>query len=160
MKNSLEIQYLPIAAVRPSPHAARQHSGAQQRKLKSLIEKFGQVAPIIVDASKTIVDGHAVYDAVHALGHDEIAVVIVHNRNGAEIRALRLALNRISEETKWENGKLKSEFEALLTLGFELDVNKNPRLWYQLATMRVEDVVKRGVGVGEGGGGGGGVEIK
>src|SRR5689334_5072601 len=68
MKNALEILHLPVGAVKPSPHGARQHSGAQRRKLKSLIEKFGQVAPIIIDAANRIVDGHAVYDAVCELG--------------------------------------------------------------------------------------------
>ena len=122
MKNSLEILHLPIASVKPSPHSARQHSAAQRRKLKTLIEKFGQVTPILIDNANVIIDGHAVYDAVRDLGYDEIAVVAVHNRSDAEIRALRLAVNRIGEETKWDNAKLKGEFEDLLQLGFELDL--------------------------------------
>lgn len=122
MKNSLDSNYLPIGAVAPSPHAARTHSKAQRRKLKALIEKFGQVAPIIVDHANVIVDGHAVYDALRELGFDEVAVVVVQNRSDAEIRALRLALNRIGEEAKWDNAKLKQEFEDLLQLGFDLDL--------------------------------------
>jgi ParB-like chromosome segregation protein Spo0J len=85
MKNSLQIQYLSMGAVKPSPHAARDHSASQRRKLKNLLQKFGQIAPIILDANRQIVDGHAVYETLRDLGHDEIAVVVVENRTDAEI---------------------------------------------------------------------------
>jgi ParB-like chromosome segregation protein Spo0J len=53
------------------------------------------VTPIIVDAANVIVDGHAVHVGLQELGYDEIAVVVAHNRDPSEIRALRLALNRL-----------------------------------------------------------------
>ena len=99
MKNSLEVLYPSITTVKPSPHAARQHNRVQRRKLNSLIAKFGQVTPIIVDENYVIVDGHAVYEALLELGYDQIAVIVVANRTEAEIRALRLALNRIGQDT-------------------------------------------------------------
>jgi DNA modification methylase len=122
MKNSIEIIYPLISAVKPSPHAARQHNRHQQRKLKSLLTKFGQVTPIIVDENYAIVDGHAVYETMVELGYDEIAVVVVANRTEAEIRALRLALNRVSQDTQWDAPKLKAEFEALIALSFDLEL--------------------------------------
>jgi hypothetical protein len=121
VKNSLEILYPPISSVKPSPHAARKHNRRQRRKLKALLTKFGQVTPIIVDESYVILDGHAVYETLLELGNEEIAVIVVHNRNEAEIRALRLALNRVGQEAKWDHAKLKAEFEALLNLGFDLE---------------------------------------
>jgi len=122
VKNSLEILYPPISAVKPSPHASRQHNRHQRRKLKSLLTKFGQVTPIIVDETYVIVDGHAVYETMVELGYDAIAVVVVANRAEAEIRTLRLALNRICQDTKWDDTKLKIEIEALLSLGFDVDL--------------------------------------
>lgn len=80
------------------------------------------MVPIIVDGNHTIVDGHAVYETMVELGYDEIAVVVVANRTEAEIRALRLALNRISQDTQWDDSKLKIEFEALVSLGFDMDL--------------------------------------
>lgn len=123
MKNSLQIQYLSMAAVMPSPHAARQHSAGQRRKLKNLLQKFGQVAPIIIDVHNEIVDGHAVYETLRDLGHDEIAVVIVENRTDVEIRALRLALNRVAQDAVWDDAKLRGEFEYLINVGFDLDLS-------------------------------------
>lgn len=122
-KNSLEIVYLKATAIKPSPHAARQHSAAQRRKLKNLLQKFGQVAPIVLDANHQIIDGHAIYETLRELGHDEIAVTIVENRTEAEIRALRLALNRIAQDTVWDDAKLRGEFEYLISVGFDCDLS-------------------------------------
>ena len=122
MKNSLEILYPSIKTLKPSPHTARQHNRHQRRKLTGLLKRFGQVMPIIVDENYAIVDGHAVYETMVELGYDEIAVVVVANRTEAEIRALRLALNRICQDTQWDAPKLKAEFEALIALSFDLDL--------------------------------------
>lgn len=72
--------------------------------------------------SEKIVDGHAVHAALQELGYDEVQVVVVHNRTDAEIRALRLALNRLGEDSKWDAAKLKGEFDALMSLGFDLEL--------------------------------------
>jgi DNA modification methylase len=124
LKNALEIIYLPATALKPSPHAARQHGGAQRRKLKSILSRFGQVVPLPVDATTgALIDGHAVFDILVELGYDEIAVVRLENRSEAEIRALRLALNRVGQDAVWDREKLRGEFEYLLSAGFDLDLS-------------------------------------
>jgi ParB-like chromosome segregation protein Spo0J len=123
VKNSLDVIYLPATAIKPSHHAARRHSRAQRRKLKAIVSHFGQVIPLLMDgATGTLIDGHAVFDALVELGHDEIAVVRLENRSEAEVRALRLALNRVAQDTVWDDAKLRGEFEYLVNVGFELDL--------------------------------------
>lgn len=76
-----------------------------------------------VDAvTGTLIDGHAVFETLVELGHDEIAVVRLQNRTEAEIRALRLALNRIGQDAVWDDARLRGEFEYLISTGFELDL--------------------------------------
>ena len=120
MRNALHVVYLPTKEVKPYENHARVHNRKQRRKLVSLLRKFGQVTPIIVDAANVIVDGHAVHVGLQELGYDEIAVVVAHNRDPSEIRALRLALNRLPQEAGWDDGALRSEFRELLSLGFDL----------------------------------------
>jgi hypothetical protein len=122
MQNSHEIHYLPVHAVKPYARSARIHSPKQRRKLSALLRKFGQVAPIIVDDDHVIVDGHAIYAGLVELGFDEIAAVVVRNRDPAEIRALRLALNRLPRDTRWDRGVLRDELQDLLDLGFEMEL--------------------------------------
>ena len=122
MRNALHVVYLPTKEVKPYENHARVHNSKQRRKLVSLLRKFGQVTRIIVDAANVIVDGHAVHVGLQELGYDEIAVVVARNRDPSEIRALRLALNRLPQEAGWDDGALRSEFRELLSLGFDMEL--------------------------------------
>jgi DNA modification methylase len=122
MRNSPEVVQLPITEVKPCPRPVRVHNQKQRRKLKALLRRFGQVAPILVDAENVIIDGHAVHAALIELGFDEIAAVVVHNRSPEEIRALRLALNRLPQDAAWDQPVLREELQALLEIGFDMEL--------------------------------------
>ena len=122
MRNTIEIVHLPIGKVKPAPNHARTHNRKQRRKLAALLRKFGQVTPILVDAENVIIDGHAVHAGLIELGYDEIAAVVVYNRDPNEIRALRLALNRVPQGAGWNDAVLGDELRALLDLGFEMEL--------------------------------------
>jgi DNA modification methylase len=111
---------LPVSP--PSLHHAREHNRKKRRKLAKLLERYGQITPIIVDQDHVIVDGHAVHATLKGLGCREIMAVVVSNCGPAEIRALRLALNRIAQDANWNEEHLRREFRELLALGFELDL--------------------------------------
>jgi DNA modification methylase len=112
----------PIDAVKPYPGRARTHNAKQITKLANLIRHYGQVAPIIVDGDNVIVDGHAVWEVMNALGYDGIAVVVIANRNDHEIKALRLALNRIASDAGWDKEGLRADFELFVSIGFDLEL--------------------------------------
>jgi hypothetical protein len=90
--------------------------------LLALVRHFGPVVPILVDPDRVIIDGHAVHAALAELGYDEIAVVIARNREPAEIRALRLALNRLPQDAGWDDDPLRQELQSLLDLGFDMEL--------------------------------------
>ena len=122
LRNSPDWQTAAIDAIKPYPGHARTHNKRQKQKLQKLIRHYGQVAPIIVDGNSVIIDGHAVWETMKCLGHDEIAVVVVANRTDSEIKALRLALNRIASDAAWDNELLRAEFEQFVSIGFDLDL--------------------------------------
>ena len=72
--------------------------------------------------SRVIIDGHAVWAAMRELGNGEIAAVVVANRTDPEIKALRLALNRIPADASWDKDRLRTEVEELVKLSFDLDL--------------------------------------
>ena len=120
--NSFEWQSFAIGQLKPYPGHARNHNKRQIEKLQKLIRHFGQVMPIIVDRDGVIIDGHAVWRAMQELGSGEIAAVVVANRTDPEIKALRLALNRIPRDTAWDDERLREELEELVSLSFDLDL--------------------------------------
>jgi ParB-like chromosome segregation protein Spo0J len=120
--NSREPQLLPINIVKPYPRHARRHSEAKIGKLKKLLGQFGQVAPILVDGDNVIISGHALHKAMRELGAGEIAAISIAGRSESEIKALRLALNRLPLEAAWDDNNLRAELQALVELSFDLDL--------------------------------------
>ena len=62
MSNQPQIGIVPIGSLTPYDKSARIHNRHQRRKLRTLLKRFGQVTPIIVDDNGVIVDGHAVWE--------------------------------------------------------------------------------------------------
>jgi hypothetical protein len=122
LRNCPELSHLSIDSVHPYKNHARRHPRAQVEKLKALIRHFGQVVPIIVDEHNVIVDGHAIWQAQRELDADDVIVVTMVGRNPTDLRALRLALNRVAEEGVWNKDALRSEMRELVSLSFDLDL--------------------------------------
>jgi hypothetical protein len=114
--------FVSIDELRPFPGHARLHSAAKHNKLKRSVETFGQVMPILVDEHNVIVDGHELFEVLKELRFDEVAVAIVSGRSDVDVRALRLAINRLSDEADWDVAKLRREFEDLGVAGFNIEL--------------------------------------
>src|SRR6266446_1390555 len=121
LRNSTDWQSFAIDQIKPYAGHARGHNKQKIEKLKKLIRHFGQVVPIVVDRDGVIIDGHAVWTAMQELGNGEIAAVVA-NRTDPEIKALRLALNRVPQDSAWDNERLRKELEELVNLSFDLEL--------------------------------------
>ena len=121
-KNSLSIEYRNVAELLAYSGNLRNHNRAQKRKILACLKKFGQVLPIAIDPNNVVIDGHAVLKAWEELGNDQIAVIVVRGRNPDDIRALRLALNRISEEAKWNQPALRTELKGLIEISYDMSI--------------------------------------
>jgi DNA modification methylase len=121
-RNAFDWQTFAIERIKPYAAQARVHNKRQIKKIKKLIRHYGQVIPILIDREGVIVDGHAVWQAMRELGSGEIAAIVVANRTEPEIKALRLALNRIPRDAAWENERLRDELEQLVNLSFDLEL--------------------------------------
>jgi DNA modification methylase len=120
--NSRDTQLRPIDSIKPYDRLLRLHDRRKINKLKKLIGHFGQVGAIIIDDNGVIIDGNAVWQAMRELGSGDIVTITVAGRDDPEIKALRLALNRLTAEAAWNNAELRAEFEDLVSLSFELDL--------------------------------------
>lgn len=120
--NGLQIVYLRAAELKPYPNSPRVHNAKTHRKLQTLVRRFGAVVPVIVDEAHQIIDGHAYVEAAKQQGYDELPTVTVRNKTPAEIKALRLALNRVPQDAGWDGAKLRQEFEELIALSFDMEL--------------------------------------
>lgn len=108
-----------------NPRKDLKPSDKEYQKIKTSIETFGYVEPIIVNYDFTIVGGHQRLKVLKDLGFKEVDVVQIDVDKSQE-KALNIALNKISGE--WDFEMLESllqelrdeDFDISLT-GFDLD---------------------------------------
>jgi ParB-like chromosome segregation protein Spo0J len=80
--------------------------------LKS-IEKYGYLNPILVDKNNVIISGHTRYKAFKKMGLKEIDVVRIEDLNDKQVKAFRIADNKVAEISNWDNLKLVDELKNI-----------------------------------------------
>lgn len=78
-------------------------------KVASSIKNFGFKVPIVVDGDNEIIAGHTRLKAAKKLGMDEVPCIVADDLNDGQIKAFRLADNKVSEFADWDMEMLEKE---------------------------------------------------
>ncbi len=78
-------------------------------KVAESIREFGFKVPVIIDKDNIIIAGHTRVRAAKELGLDTIPVIIADDLTEEQVRAFRLADNKVSEFSAWDFSKLEEE---------------------------------------------------
>ena len=93
--------------------------------VKESIKQFGFKVPIVIDKNNVIVCGHTRYKASIELGLKEIPCVRADDLNDEQIKAFRIADNKVSEVAEWDMDKLHMELDEISidmsAFGFDLE---------------------------------------
>ena len=90
------------------------------------IRRFGFRVPIVIDAGGVIVCGHTRYKAALALEMTEVPCVVADDLAPEQIKAFRIADNRVAEFSEWDEATLAEELAEMQSLGIDaygLDVD-------------------------------------
>ena len=90
-------------------------------KVAASIKEFGFKVPIVIDKDNIVVTGHTRLLASKKLGLQEVPCVIADDLSPAQIKAFRIADNKVSEYAEWDEDMLKVELEELEEMDFNLD---------------------------------------
>ena len=82
------------------------------------IREFGFKVPIVIDGDNVIVCGHTRVKAAQKLGMETVPCIIADDLTPEQIKAFRLADNKIQEMSGWDFGLLDQELDELRELGF------------------------------------------
>lgn len=89
------------------------------------IKEFGFKVPIVIDKNNVIVAGHTRLEACKRLGIKEVPCVVADDLTDEQVKAFRLADNKVSEFSKWDFDLLTDELKDLdidmEDFGFDLD---------------------------------------
>ena len=120
----LEIEYVDINTVIPYENNPRNNDQAVEYVANS-IKEFGFKVPIVVDKNNVIVTGHTRLRASKLLGLKEVPIIKAEDLTEEQIKAFRLADNKVSEFAKWDENMLNIELDDLDInmddFGFEFD---------------------------------------
>lgn len=116
----MEIKQIRLEHLKDYENNPRQNDEAVDKVAES-IKKFGFKVPIIVDSALEIIAGHTRKKAALKLGLDEVPVIVADDLNDQQIKAFRLADNKVAEFSEWDFDKLEIELEELANLEFNLD---------------------------------------
>ena len=83
-------------------------------KVANSIREFGFRVPIIIDNNNVIIAGHTRLKASEQLGIEEVPCLIADDLTEEQVKAFRIADNKVSEFSTWDMSKLNMELEGLL----------------------------------------------
>ena len=92
----LHIEMWPIEDVKPYEQNAKIHDEAQVKRIAKSVTEFGWDQPIVVDKGGVIIKGHGRRAAGEYLGMKEVPVLVRADLTDEQVRAARLADNRVA----------------------------------------------------------------
>ena len=116
----MKVQLWNVDKVFPYQHNPRRNEDAVE-KVAASIKEFGFKQPIVVDKDSVIIAGHTRLLAALRLGMKEVPVLVAADLTPAQVKAYRLADNRVHEEATWDEELLALELGDLSKLGFNLE---------------------------------------
>ena len=118
-----QVELVEIDVLRAHPDNPRSHSPRQIKQIAASIRAFGFRMPVLIDQGSRLICGHARVEACKQLGIDRVPALRVTDLTDAQIRALMIADNRLTEISTWDDRLLGQNLKILsdLDLAFDLE---------------------------------------
>jgi site-specific DNA-methyltransferase (adenine-specific) len=108
-----------ISKIKPYEKNPRKNDNAID-KVANSIKEFGFKQPIVVDKDYTIIAGHTRYQGANKLQLKEVPIIVADDLTPEQVKAYRIADNRVAQESEWDYDLLKIEFEELQEIDYNL----------------------------------------
>ena len=118
-----------IGEIKPYEKNPRKNDNAVDA-VASSISQFGFKNPIVIDGNNVIICGHTRYKAAQKLGLDVVPCVVASDLTDEQVKAYRLADNKVSELAEWDIDLLGEELNDIFDIdmsdfGFDLSEEEN-----------------------------------
>lgn len=123
MESSKEMQVLygdPLDLI-PYENNPRVNDYAVKKVMES-IKEFGFTNPILVDADMVIIAGHTRREASILAGLEQVPYIIKDDLTPEQVKAYRIADNKLAELATWDEDMLKEELFSLQEVDYPLEV--------------------------------------
>lgn len=113
-----QIIYKKLTEIKPYERNPRFNDDAVQYVAAS-IKEFGFKVPIVIDKDGVIVCGHTRYKAATQLKLKKVPCIMADDLTDEQIKAYRLADNKVSEKSFWDYPLLDEEIEDITGIDME-----------------------------------------
>ena len=126
----IRIIYKNVGELIPYEKNARKNTKAVKYVANS-IQSFGFKVPVVIDENNVIICGHTRVLASQKLGINDVPCIVAKDLSEEQIKAFRLADNKVSEKAEWDFELLNEEMDEIFSFdmtdfGFEfVDEEKN-----------------------------------
>lgn len=121
----MQIVYRHVSDLIPYVNNARKNDHAVDA-VASSIKNYGFKQPIVIDSQGEVVAGHTRLKAAKKLNMEQVPCIIADDLTPAQIKAYRIADNKVAELSEWDMELLKVELEDIEGFtGFEVDELQN-----------------------------------
>lgn len=107
----MQIEELEIGKIKPYEKNPRKNDAAVNGVAES-IKQFGFKQPIVIDKNNVIVAGHTRYKAAKKLGLETIPCVRANDLTKEQVKAYRIADNKLNELATWDFVALDEELAS------------------------------------------------
>ena len=114
----MQIIYKKLGELHPYKNNPRRNDKAVDAVANS-IQEFGFKVPVVIDKSGEIIAGHTRYKAAKKMEMKEIPCIIADDLTEEQIRAFRIADNKVGEMAGWDFDLLDEELEKMSYIDME-----------------------------------------
>lgn len=138
--NDVRIVLMSIDSIKPYEKNPRHNDDAVNPVAES-IKSYGFKVPIVIDKNNVIITGHTRYRAAKLLGLNTVPVIIADDLTPKEVKAFRIADNKVSDFSIFDNKLLLEELDGLddLFTGFDLSGLDNMTVLDEKENSVIED---------------------
>ena len=121
----MEIIYKKVSELKPYENNPRINDEAVQY-VRNSIEQFGFKVPIIIDKNNVVIAGHTRLKAAKEIGMKDVPCIVADDLTDEQVKAFRLADNKVSEKSMWDYSKLDEELAEIIDIDmreFDFDIS-------------------------------------
>ena len=134
----MEIIYKNIDELIPYDNNPRINDEAVEY-VKNSIKEFGFKVPVVIDKDNVIIAGHTRIKASKELGIKDIPCIIADDLTEEQVKAFRLADNKVAEKSMWDYTKLDEELDSILDIDMSVfDFNPSDIDWNDIEEISEE----------------------
>lgn len=121
VREDMKVLYADPLDLIPYENNPRINDYAVKKVLES-IKEYGFTNPILVDAGLIIIAGHTRREAAILAGLEKVPYIIKDDLTPEQVKAYRIADNKLAELSTWDEEALKAELFELQELDYPLEV--------------------------------------